>query len=121
MRGPTVRSIDPSSSPDSTAGPSTIRGGAPSSSRLGVAYFEGQGVEKNETEAARWFTQAAELGNVESAFNLAVLYETGVGVNKSIADAYKWYTLGAHAGDKASAARAEVLAKQLPQASLRRP
>jgi len=50
-----------------------------------------------------------------------VLYETGVGVNKSVADAYKWYTMGAHAGDKASAARAEVLAKQLPQASLRRP
>jgi localization factor PodJL len=89
--------------------------------RLGIAYFEGLGVEKNDTEAARWFTQAAEQGNIESAFNLAVLYERGVGVNKSIADAYKWYAMAAHGGDTASAARADVLAKQLPQASLRRP
>jgi localization factor PodJL len=80
---------------------------------LAVAYAEGNGVKKNYTEAARWFSQAAALGLTDSEFNLAVLYERGLGVPQSLTDAYKWYTIAAVQGDVESKARVSALATQL--------
>ena len=81
--------------------------------RLGIANFEGLGMETNAQEAVRWFTQAAERGLVDSQFDLAVLYERGMGVMPSLTDAYKWYAVAASQGDKEAAARAAALSKAL--------
>ena len=83
-----------------------------------VAYFQGWGVEKNYSEAARWFRSAADLGFVDSQFNLAVLYERGAGIPQSLTEAYKWYAIAAHGGDKEADTRIAVLATQLAPAEL---
>src|SRR4029077_10518806 len=80
---------------------------------LAVAYAEGTGIKKDPTEAARWFSKAANLGFADSQFNLAVLYERGLGVPQSLLDAYKWYAIAAMSGDTESKARIDALATQL--------
>src|SRR4029077_16693756 len=80
---------------------------------LAVAYAEGTGIKKDPTEAARWFSKAANLGFADSQFNLAVLYERGLGVPQSLLDAYKWYAIAAASGDTESKARIDALSTQL--------
>jgi localization factor PodJL len=80
---------------------------------LGVSYAQGQGTQKDYSEAARWFAKAAGLGVVNSQFNLAVLYERGLGVPQSLLDAYKWYAIAAAEGDQESRSRIEALKTQL--------
>ena len=83
---------------------------------LGVAYANGQGVDKNPTEAIRWFQSAAELGLTDAQFNLAVMYERGMGVGASLSEAYKWYAIAQVGGDTESKARVEALTTQMPAA-----
>ena len=80
---------------------------------LAIAYAEGKGVPVDFMQASRWFSQAAELGYVDSQFNLAVLYERGDGVPQSLLDAYKWYAVAAAQGDKESKTRMDAIATQL--------
>jgi TPR repeat protein len=59
--------------------------------QLGWSYAHGQGVEKNFTEAARWYRLGAERGDFQAAFELAEMYLKGVGVEKNEAKAIEWY------------------------------
>ena len=60
----------------------------------------GQGVEKNETEALKWYQKSAEAGNDYSQANLGVLYQTGrCGVTKDFAKAAEWYRKAAEQGN----------------------
>jgi hypothetical protein len=49
-------------------------------------------------EAVKWFTQAAEQGEVDAAYYLAKAYETGKGVKESPEDAQLWYQKAADLG-----------------------
>jgi len=49
--------------------------------RLGSPISKVSAWTANAEEAARWFTQAAQLGLMDSQFDLAVLYERGMGVD----------------------------------------
>jgi len=62
---------------------------------LGERYAQGDGIAKDETEAARWYALAADQGYKEAQHYLAVLYEYGRGVQKDLVQAYKWYSLAA--------------------------
>lgn len=68
--------------------------------KLGVKYYNGDGVEQNYEEAAKWFTKSAENGNQQAQYNLAVMYEDGEGVKQNIDEAKKWYKMAADQGDK---------------------
>jgi TPR repeat protein len=60
---------------------------------LGLRYFQGDpaaGVKQNELEAARWFTVAAERGNVAAQSKLGFLFWSGRGVPKDLNRAYLW-------------------------------
>jgi TPR repeat protein len=48
--------------------------------KLGLQHLHGRGLPKNDTEAARCFQQAADLGLSEAQYRLALLYDTGRGV-----------------------------------------
>lgn len=50
-------------------------------------------------QAAKWFREAAELGDPAAQFNLGVLYETGQGVTQNYAEAVKWYHAAADQGE----------------------
>lgn len=69
---------------------------------VGECYYEGDGIEKNEKEAVKWFTYAAEGGFVGGQHNLGVCYNFGYGVDINYEEAAKWFHLAAEQGSKLS-------------------
>ncbi|MBR5681173.1 MAG: sel1 repeat family protein, partial [Clostridia bacterium] len=53
------------------------QGDAEAQNDLGHCYVIGDGVEKDEKEAVKWFRKAAEQGVAGAQFNLAQCYERG--------------------------------------------
>jgi TPR repeat protein len=58
---------------------------------LGVCYRDGEGVGKDEEEAAIWFRKAADQNLALAQYNLGVCYDNGQGVAKDSLKAVKWY------------------------------
>ena len=67
------------------------KGDAAAQLKLGVMYKNGEGVEVNYAEAAKWFRKATDQGNAEAQFNLGNMYKNGEGVEVNYAEAVKWY------------------------------
>lgn len=76
---------------------------------LGVMYFSGQGVEKNESFAAIWFFKASQKGNANAHLAFGSLHIRGVGVLQNLSKAYKWLLLAAERGEGAVASEANRL------------
>ncbi len=69
-------------------------------SDMGIALYSGiGGVERNFTEAMRWFRLAARQGHGDSANKLGVMYRHGNGVEPDPEQAILWFTFGAALGD----------------------
>ena len=62
---------------------------------LGVHYSNGDGVQQDDAEAARWYRLAAEQGDADAQYSLGFMYATGDGVPENDAEAVKWYRLAA--------------------------
>lgn len=77
-------------------------GDAVAQQKLGYKYGTGEGVEKNSTEAAKWFRLAAEQGNTIAQYNLGYMYHMGLGMKKNYAEAAMWYRLAAEQGDSSA-------------------
>jgi TPR repeat protein len=60
---------------------------------LGGLYFLGQGVQEDNTEAARWFRMAAEQGHASAQYSLGVMYTTAGGVPQDYVQAHMWLNL----------------------------
>jgi hypothetical protein len=86
---------------------------------LGLMYAQGdekQGIEQNETEAAQWFTKAAEHGSVPAQYKLGLLFWGGHGVPKDTNKAYFWAVLARAGGQPGSKDLAKVLANGMTRA-----
>ena len=60
----------------------------------------GQGVEKNEAEALKWYQKSAEAGNAYAQANMGVFCQTGGGgMAKDIAKAAEWFEKAAKQGN----------------------
>src|SRR5262249_766171 len=66
---------------------------------LGIMYREGQGVPRDDTEAAKWFRLAAEQGDAKAQHNLGNMYRVGQGVPQDYPEAAKWFRLAGDQGD----------------------
>jgi tetratricopeptide (TPR) repeat protein len=66
---------------------------------LGSAYYNGQGVVKNDQKAFELFTKAAEAGNPMAIGNLGTAYSNGIYVKKDFAKALDWYEKAIEAGN----------------------
>ncbi len=66
-------------------------GDAASQVQVGRYYEEGDGVEQNGSEAARWYRKAISSGSDEALFYLARCYEHGIGVEADSAKAMNGY------------------------------
>jgi hypothetical protein len=66
---------------------------------LGVMYYLGQGVEKNDQDATKWFELAAGQGQALAEDILGETYDKGRGVPKDYSKAVNWYRLAAEQGD----------------------
>jgi hypothetical protein len=75
-------------------------------------YTEGRGVPKNEAEAAKLYTMAAEQGIIDAQFKLGVMYSNGHGVQKDVVIAYKWILL-AGATDEMAREQIPIIEKRL--------
>lgn len=73
-------------------------GYAPAQSHLAYAYRHGEGVEKSDAEALKWYRKAADQKFVKGQYNLGVMYENGAGTKQDFAEAMKWYRLAADQG-----------------------
>jgi putative methionine-R-sulfoxide reductase with GAF domain len=83
---------------------------------LGLLYAQGdekQAVKQDEKEAARWFTRAAEHGNVSAQSKLGSLYLSGRGVPQDPHQAYFWTVVALARGDSASKVLAPFIATRL--------
>jgi len=65
--------------------------------------MNGSGTPRNEGEAVRWFTNAAERGNPDAMRNLALAYRTGRGVTADPQRAQEWEQRATAAGPSPTA------------------
>jgi len=74
-------------------------------------------VKQDDKEAAVWFTNAAENGNVKAQAALGTRYWAGNrGVPASVTQAYFWTVLARAAGDQNSKTFATILASHMTRA-----
>ena len=66
--------------------------------RLGLTYYEGKGVIKDATEAAKWIRASAEQGYAEAQAYLGHMYRKGDGVIRDAAESAKWIRASAEGG-----------------------
>ncbi len=69
---------------------------------LGDAYFSGNGVPTDHTEAVRWFRKAAEQGLDTAQLFLGVAYAGGDGIAQDMSEATKWIRKAAEQGEPAA-------------------
>ena len=66
---------------------------------LGLSYFIGEYVEKDNKEASKWFHKAAEQGHVSSQSVLGSMYlRGGMGLKEDFPSAFKWLRKAAAQG-----------------------
>lgn len=65
---------------------------------LGARYAMGREGVKDDSEAVRWFTLAAQGGLAEAQYNLGIMYASGRGVPLDPAQAASWYQRAAEQG-----------------------
>lgn len=73
-------------------------GDAKAQNQVGEALADGNGVQKNDFDAVRWFHKAALQGLVEAQYNLSVMFANGQGVRQDDAETVKWSRLAAQQG-----------------------
>ena len=85
------------------------QGDAGAQDKLGVMYYEGQGVPQNYAEAVKWLRKAAAQNDASAQRHLAFCYANGRGVVKDEAEAFKWDLLAAAQGDTEAKRNASLL------------
>ena len=58
---------------------------------LGIAYFFGNGVVKDDEESSKWVLKAANLGHTEAQAEIGYRYAIGLGVVKNEKEEFDWY------------------------------
>ena len=74
-------------------------GNATAQAVLGVMYSGGEGVPKDDTEAAAWLWCAAEQDFAVAQFLLGLMYGQGEGVPQDFVQAHMWLTLAGERGN----------------------
>ena len=59
----------------------------------------GRGIAQDFQEAIKWYTKAAEQGNVNAQYNLGNLYLRGQGASQNDNLAFSWFIKAAEQGD----------------------
>jgi TPR repeat protein len=66
---------------------------------IAIAYSSGEGAKKDDTEATKWFSKAADAGLTDAMYELGVSYANGRGVPQNYGEAATWFRKAADAGD----------------------
>ena len=73
-------------------------GGSNVGCNIAKKYDLGKGVQRNDTEAAKWYLKSADRGDAGCQYNLGLLYLDGRGVPKDMGNAIKWWRKAADQG-----------------------
>ena len=65
-------------------------------------YVDGYGVTQDYKTANKWFSRAAEQGDIYAPSNLGYMYEQGYGVIQDYRIAHMWLSISASRGIKKS-------------------
>ncbi len=79
--------------------PFAKKGNANLQNQIGVMYSKGKGVEKNISEAIKWYEKSANQNNPWGLYNLANLYYVGNSVDKDYKKAFEFFTKSAELGN----------------------
>ena len=74
------------------------QGSASAQTDLGVMYFNGDGLPKDDVEAAKWFRKASERGYPAGQVMLRVMCSNSEEVPKDTREAVKWFRKAAEQG-----------------------
>ena len=66
--------------------------------RLGVMYFNGEGVARDAREAVSYWTEAAAQGSLEAKIGLGNAYASGRGIERNLEVAVRWWRMAAERG-----------------------
>jgi localization factor PodJL len=75
------------------------QGNAAAQYEVGQRYANGEGVDQDMGEAAKWFERAAQQGLAAAQYRLATQYEKGRGVKQDDRLARDWYEKAARSGN----------------------
>lgn len=67
---------------------------------LGVAYYEGELIEKDDKKAFQWILKSAEQGYSNAQLFLGAMYNEGVGVDQSDEKTLEWWIKAAEQGNE---------------------
>jgi TPR repeat protein len=76
------------------------KGDAEAQTALAERYQKGEGVPKNDAEAAKWYQKAAEQGNPDAQANLGLMRANGEGGSRNYGEAVEWYRKAAEQGNE---------------------
>jgi len=79
--------------------PLAERGDSGAQSLLGLIYLNGNGVQRNDSEAIKWYRRAADQGNADAQLRVGDMYFEGLGVPQDYSEAGRWYRLAADHGN----------------------
>ena len=71
------------------------RGSPEAQYNLAILYYNGDGLVRNRTKAAEWFTKSAKQGLDRAQYNLGALYFSGLGLDRDYKVANTWFRLSA--------------------------
>jgi TPR repeat protein len=92
------------------------QGEAAAQKDLGVMYYLGQGVPRDDAQAFEWFTRAAEQRDHVAQYFLGVMHAEGHAVPVDYVQARMWLGLAADQGNREAGGRIEALeAKMNPE------
>ena len=80
------------------------KGDANAQALLGYMYIEGLGVAQGNSEAAKWYLEAAKHGDEMAQTMIGDMYATGRGVPQDFAKAAQWFRKSAERGVPAAQA-----------------
>ena len=80
---------------------------------LGLAYFNGEGVEQDYAEAAKWWRLAAEQRSARAQLNLGLMYRIGQGTIRDLVYSHMWFNIASSLGFSAAEVGRENVAKQM--------
>lgn len=70
-------------------------GDAKAQNNVGILYENGEGVARDDNEAARLYRLASTKGHADAQLNLGLMYEQGRGVAQDRVRAHMWFSLSA--------------------------
>ena len=66
---------------------------------LGLMYFNGHGVQRNDPEAMKWYRRAADQGDADAQLKIGDMYFEGRAVAQDYSAAARWYLFAADHGN----------------------